>query len=107
MVYKDVGGGGYTPEGHMLLCLQDVGTVVEGIYKGFKDVPGFEGEGIEQCHTFEQSDSSTFTVIGFGLMNHILKKVKKGSQTKVTYKGKVGKHHKCTVAVDDDQETPF
>lgn len=103
MAYKKVGGsGGGSSSECMILCLEPEGTVVEGIYKGFKEVPGFEGKGTQRKHTFKQSNGKQFPVIGFGLMDHILQNVKEGSRTRVTYLGKDGDYHKCTVEVDDE-----
>jgi hypothetical protein len=107
MVYKKVkgeGGGGMDEEGRMIFCLQDEGTFIEGIYKGFKTVPGYEGKGKQRCHTFIQANGKQLEVIGFGLMDYILDNVDEGSQTKITYNGKVKKYHNCTVEVDDGEE---
>ncbi len=107
MTYKKVkgeGGGGMDDEGRMILCLQDEGFVIEGIYKGFKTIPGYEGKGKQRCHAFEQLNGEKLEVIGFGLMDYILDKVDEGSQTRVTYNGKIKKYHNCTVEVDDEFE---
>ncbi|KKM77025.1 hypothetical protein LCGC14_1374160 [marine sediment metagenome] len=108
MSYKEIGGSSdSTPLEGMLLCGSEVGTEVEGIYKGFKMVPGHKGKGKQKCHTFDQSNGEPLAVLGFGLMDHILNNVEKGSQTRITYLGKVGDYHKCKVEVDDEQESPF
>lgn len=110
MAYKKVGGDGSgEPLPGMLLSGTEIGTTVEGIYKGYKMVVGCKGKGKQKCHRFIQPDGNSLDVLGFGLMDHILKEVKDGSMTKVTYTGKKSDYHQCTVEVDDEfqDDEPF
>jgi hypothetical protein len=75
---------------------------IQGIYRGFKECPGFEGKGKQKSHSFEQPDGSNLKVRGFGLMDHIIAKdYAEGDLLRVTYTGKDGKFHKCRIAKDD------
>ena len=46
----------------VLMVLQG-DTPVQGIYRGFKEVPGYEGKGKQKSHSFEQEDGSIVKVI--------------------------------------------
>ncbi len=107
MAFKKVGSAGDLAG--MLLSGAEPGTKVEGVYKGYKMVPGAPGEdgkpkGKQKLHTFKQPDGEPLDVLGFGLMDHILENdCKEGQLVRVTYKGKVGGYHKCNVEVDDGE----
>lgn len=108
MVYKKIGGD-LTPEilediekNGIILSCQDVGYQIEGVYDGFVEIVGYKGKGKQRRHTVE-TEGGTFMFRGFGLVDHILEKVDKGSQVKITYDGKTGDYHKCTVEVDDGE----
>lgn len=113
MAYKKISGE-LTPEilediekNGIILACQDVGYEIEGIYDGFVEIPGFEGKGKQKRHTVILEGGELLMFRGFGLVDYILEKVETGSQTKITYDGKVDKYHKCTVAVDDGEVAPI
>lgn len=113
MTYKKIGGE-LTPEilediekNGIILACQDAGYKIEGVYDGFVEIPGFEGKGIQKRHTVIVEGGELFLFRGFGLVDHILEKVEIGSQTKITYDGKGGKYHKCTIEVDDGEVVPI
>lgn len=112
MAYKKIGGD-LTPEilediekNGILLSYQDVGYEIEGVYDGFVEIEGYKGKGKQKRHTVILEDGKPFMFRGFGLVDHILEKVDKGSLTKITYDGKTGDYHKCTVEVDDGEVVP-
>lgn len=77
---------------------------VQGIYRGFRMVPGYKGnmKNQQKCHSFEQEDGNNLEVRGFGLMDHIIAKdYKEGDLLRVIYTGLVDGYHKCTIAKDD------
>jgi|7_EtaG_2_1085326.scaffolds.fasta_scaffold94607_1 hypothetical protein len=113
MAFKNVGGGEQSIEIQeendkygIIMSLQEIGFSVQGVYKGSEDVPGApdkkgKPQGTQKMHKF-LADGEVQKVRGFGLMNHILKEqISEGDLIKVTYNGKVGDYHKCTVGIDD------
>jgi hypothetical protein len=76
---------------------------IEGIYRGFKECPGYGGKGTQKSHLFESTDGTEFKVRGFGLMDHIIAKdYVEGDLLRVTYTGKGDDgYHKCKIAKDD------
>lgn len=112
MVYKKIGGE-LTPEilediekNGIILSCQDVGYEIEGVYDGFVEIVGYKGKGKQHRHTVISEGGERFMFRGFGLVDHILEKVETGSQVKITYDGKAGDYHKCTVEVDDGEVEP-
>ncbi len=88
-----------------LMTLIGEGNSLEGVYRGCKDVPGYDGKGKQVMHKLEQDSGDILKVRGFGLMNHIIKnEVEEGQLIRVTYKGKgEDGYHKCSVAIDDGE----
>ena len=85
------------------------GNSVEGIYRGVKQVTGYQGKGKQSSHTFEDAKTGEeFKIRGFGLMDHIIKKeVTEGDLIRVTYKGKgEDGYHKCSVGIDNGEPAP-
>ncbi len=115
MTYKKVGGGGGRDEdGRLIFSMSEVDTAIEGTYKSVEEIPGYEGKGIQKCYTFKLLNGEEEEIVGFGLMDHIMQNVIKGSHVRITYKGKPAKYHQCTVEVDDEfeadadgEEAPF
>ncbi len=88
-----------------LMVLIGEGNSLQGIYRGVKEVPGYEGKGKQKCHSLEQESGEILKVRGFGLMDHIIAKdVEEGQLIRVTYTGKgTDGYHKCKVAIDDGE----
>ncbi len=101
--YKRVGGGGGRDEdGRLIFSMSEVGTVIEGKYKDVEEIAGFEGKGKQKCYSLDLLNGEEEEVLGFGLMDHIMQNVEKGSQVRITYTGKPAKYHQCMVEVDAD-----
>ncbi len=102
MAYKKVGGGGGRDEdGRLIFSMSEEGAVIEGIFKDVEEIAGYEGKGKQKCYTLELLNGEEEEVVGFGLMDHIMQSVEKGSQVRITYTGKPAKYHQCTVEVED------
>ncbi len=80
---------------------------VEGIYRGFTNVSGYEGKGKQKSHKFEKPDGSILKIRGFGLMDHIIANdISEGQLIRVTYTGKGDDgYHKCRIAVDNGEKS--
>lgn len=113
MAFEELGGEGELSEeikaenaekGELMTLRKEP---VEGIYRGFNEVSGFEGKGKQRSHKFEAKDGSIFKIRGFGLMDHIIaNEVTEGQLIRVTYTGKGDDgYHKCKVAVDNGDKT--
>ncbi len=113
MAFKDIGGEGELSEeiqaenkekGELMTLRTEP---VEGIYRGYDEVSGYEGKGKQKSHKFEKSDGSIFKVRGFGLMDHIIANdVTEGQLIRVTYTGKGDDgYHKCRVAIDNGDKS--
>ncbi len=104
MAYRRIGGGGGRDEdGRLIFSMSEVGTAIEGTYKSVREIKGYEGKGKQKCYTFDLLHGEEEEIVGFGLMDHIMQNVEKGSQVRITYTGKPGKYHQCTVEVDDGE----